>query len=147
MLAKTFRIFIHHAGNLIRNARITFLRAAGVEIGTDCMLSMRAKIDLRRGRVIIGDCCTITYGCIILSHDRSEMHIHPESIGQYTTRLGNNVYLGVGSIVLPGVTIGNDSVIGAGAVVTSHIPAGVVAVGNPARVIKKIVRCQKDKEE
>lgn len=52
--------------------------------------------------------------------------------------IGDNVWLGGGAIVLPGVTIGDDSVIGAGAVVTEDVPAGVVAVGNPARVIRKL---------
>jgi maltose O-acetyltransferase len=52
--------------------------------------------------------------------------------------IGDNVWLGGGVIVLPGVTIGENSVIGAGAVVSKDIPANVVAVGNPARVIKRI---------
>lgn len=52
--------------------------------------------------------------------------------------IGDNVWLGGGVIVCPGVTIGENSVIGAGAVVTRDIPANVVAVGNPARVIKQI---------
>ncbi len=50
----------------------------------------------------------------------------------------DNVWLGGGVIVCPGVTIGENSVIGAGAVVTKDIPANVVAVGNPARVIREI---------
>lgn len=52
--------------------------------------------------------------------------------------IGDNVWLGGGAIVCPGVTIGDNSVIGAGAVVTKDIPANVVAVGNPARVIRQI---------
>ncbi|MGW1180066.1 sugar O-acetyltransferase [Streptomyces drozdowiczii] len=52
--------------------------------------------------------------------------------------IGDNVWLGGGAIVLAGVTIGDNSVIGAGAVVTKDIPADVVAVGNPARVIRSI---------
>lgn len=52
--------------------------------------------------------------------------------------IGDNVWLGGGAIVLAGVTIGNNSVIGAGAVVTKDVPADVVAVGNPARVIRSI---------
>ncbi|SDC13751.1 maltose O-acetyltransferase [Sanguibacter gelidistatuariae] len=52
--------------------------------------------------------------------------------------IGNNVWLGGGVIVCPGVTIGENSVIGAGAVVSRDIPANVVAVGNPARVIRSI---------
>jgi maltose O-acetyltransferase len=52
--------------------------------------------------------------------------------------IGDNVWLGSGVIVLPGVTIGSDSVIGAGAVVSEDIPTGVVAVGNPASVTRLI---------
>jgi len=50
--------------------------------------------------------------------------------------LGDNVWLGGGVIVLPGVTIGGNTVVGAGAVVTRDLPPDVVAVGNPARVIR-----------
>lgn len=52
--------------------------------------------------------------------------------------IGDNVWLGGGVVVCPGVTIGADTVVGAGSVVTKDLPAGVVAVGNPARVIKKV---------
>jgi maltose O-acetyltransferase len=52
--------------------------------------------------------------------------------------IGDNVWLGGGVIVLPGVTIGDDTVVGAGAVVTKDLPAGVLAVGNPARVIRSV---------
>jgi len=50
--------------------------------------------------------------------------------------VGRNVWLGGGVIVCPGVTIGDDAVVGAGAVVTRDLPAGAVAVGNPAKVIR-----------
>jgi maltose O-acetyltransferase len=52
--------------------------------------------------------------------------------------IGDNVWLGGGVIVCPGVTIGDDTVVGAGAVVTRDLPAGVVAVGSPARVQREI---------
>lgn len=52
--------------------------------------------------------------------------------------LGDNVWLGGGVIVSPGVTIGDNTVVGAGAVVTKDLPANVVAVGNPARVVREI---------
>lgn len=48
------------------------------------------------------------------------------------------MWIGGGVIVCPGVTIGQDTVVGAGAVVTKDLPAGVVAVGNPARVVRKV---------
>lgn len=52
--------------------------------------------------------------------------------------IGDNVWLGGGVIVCPGVTIGENSVIGAGAVVVKDIPADVVAVGNPARPVREL---------
>ena len=59
-------------------------------------------------------------------------------------RIGNNVWIGTGVIIVPGVTIGDNSVIGAGSIVTKDIPADVVAYGNPCRVIRKI--SQHDRE-
>lgn len=52
--------------------------------------------------------------------------------------IGRNVWLGAGVIVLPGISIGNNSVVGAGSVVTKDIPENVVAVGNPCRVLREI---------
>lgn len=52
--------------------------------------------------------------------------------------IGDNVWIGGGAIILPGVKIGPDSVIGAGSVVTKDIPGGVVAAGNPCKIIKQI---------
>ena len=52
--------------------------------------------------------------------------------------VGDNVWLGGGAIVLPGVTVGDNAVIGAGAVVTKDLPANVVAVGNPARPVRNV---------
>lgn len=53
-------------------------------------------------------------------------------------RIGSNCWLGAGVIVMPGVTIGDNTVIGAGSVVTKDIPAGVVAVGNPCKVMRAV---------
>ena len=69
--------------------------------------------------------------------------INPElrrRVAQYNlpVHIGNNVWIGAGAVILPGVTIGDNSVIGAGSVVTRDIPANVVAVGNPCRVMREI---------
>lgn len=52
--------------------------------------------------------------------------------------IGNNVWIGGGAIIMPGVSIGDNAVIGAGSVVTKNIPAGTLAYGNPCRVIREI---------
>lgn len=59
-------------------------------------------------------------------------------------RIGKNCWLGAGVIVLPGVTIGDNTVVGAGSVVTKDLPANVVAVGNPCRVLREI--SERDRE-
>lgn len=59
--------------------------------------------------------------------------------------VGNNVWIGAGSTVLAGVTIGDNAVIGAGSVVTKDIPANVVAVGVPCRVLREITQADKDR--
>lgn len=59
--------------------------------------------------------------------------------------VGNNVWIGGGVSVLPGVSIGDDTIIGAGSVVTKDIPSGVIAAGNPCRVIREITEADKDK--
>lgn len=69
--------------------------------------------------------------------------IHPEQRNRRIEKclpitVGDNVWFGGDCVVLPGVTIGSDTVIGAGSVVTHDIPAGVVAAGNPCRVLRQI---------
>lgn len=55
-----------------------------------------------------------------------------------SVRIGRNCWIGAGVLIVPGVTIGDNTVIGAGSVVTKDIPSGVVAVGNPCRVLREI---------
>lgn len=59
--------------------------------------------------------------------------------------VGNNVWIGGGVSVLPGVSIGDNTVIGSGSVVTKDIPSGVIAAGNPCRVIREITEADRDK--
>jgi maltose O-acetyltransferase len=58
--------------------------------------------------------------------------------GVKPVQVGNDVWIGGGSILLPGVTIGDNTIIGAGSVVTRDIPANVVAAGNPCRIIRHL---------
>jgi len=86
--------------------------------------------------VVIGDRTQIGPAVQILAAD------HPRDAATRASglefgrpvRIGRNVWIGAGAIILPGVTIGDDAVIGAGSVVTRDVPAGATAFGNPARV-------------
>ncbi len=132
------RKIISEVGDVLGSLRIMYLRMAGISIGKNCMISWGAKLDVSGGKIIIGDRCTITYGCIILSHDRSKKRINSKDKGKGTVRLGNDVFIGVNSVVLRNVTIGDYSIVGAGSVVTKDVPPNVVVAGNPARIIRKL---------
>ncbi|MGI9473075.1 MAG: sugar O-acetyltransferase [Rubripirellula sp.] len=107
----------------------------------------------------LGDQVYFNFNCVILDVCRVQLgdfvflgpgvHLytatHPiapaarrtEEFGKPVT-IGNDVWIGGGSIVCPGVTIGSETVIGAGSVVTRPIPEGVVAAGNPCRVLREL---------
>ncbi|HRL51154.1 MAG TPA: sugar O-acetyltransferase [Enterococcus aquimarinus] len=90
--------------------------------------------------IYIGDHVMIAPNVVIATGTHP---IHPElrrKEAQFNlpVHIQDNVWLGAGCLVMPGVTIGENSVIGAGSVVTKDIPANVVAVGNPCRVLRDI---------
>ena len=96
--------------------------------------------------IYIGDCTMIGPNVTIATASHPVLPELREKGYQYNVpvHIGRNCWLGAGVIVLPGVTIGDNTVIGAGSIVTKDIPANVVAVGNPCRVLREIG--QKDRE-
>lgn len=94
------------------------------------------------------DCCPITVGDDVQvgPHVQLLTPLHPleaqarRDKWEYAApiRIGDNVWIGGGALILPGVTIGDHAVIGSGAVVTRDIPASTLAVGNPARVLREL---------
>lgn len=82
----------------------------------------------------IGDNVTFAPRCHVLAHDASLCyHLGYARIG--TVEIGNNVFVGADSVILPNVKIGDNVIIGAHSTVCRDIPSGVVAVGSPAKVI------------
>lgn len=137
-MKRIVRLTIHYLGNVLRFFQLSFLRASGASIGKNTMISLGAKIDVRRGKVIIGDHCLITHGCYILSHDGAAHVLDETDTGTGYVTIGNHVFIGVNTVVMRNVTIGDHAIIGAGSVVNIDIPEGVVAAGNPVRILKKI---------
>lgn len=84
--------------------------------------------------ITIGDNVTLAPRVHILAHDSSTYLFFGKTRVANVT-IGNNVFIGAGAFILPGVHIGNNVIIGAGSVVTKNIPDNTVAAGNPARVI------------
>ncbi|MCL2023137.1 MAG: sugar O-acetyltransferase [Oscillospiraceae bacterium] len=95
------------------------------------------------GEIHIGDGCLLAPNVVLATAGHP---LEPElrrKAAQFSKpiRIGKDVWIGANAVVLPGVSIGDGSVIGAGSVVTKDIPARVVAVGNPCRMVRKIEGC------
>lgn len=111
-----------------------------VDFGTHISIGPRTFVNF--GAVML-DCAPITLGADVMLGPNVQLltPVHPLSAEPRRAKweaarpitIGDNVWLGGGVIVCPGVTIGENTVVGAGAVVTRDLPANVVAVGNPAR--------------
>lgn len=91
-------------------------------------------------RVTFGDNVFIAPNCVFSTAGHA-LDVQQRNAGleiALPITVGDNVWIGANVTVLPGVTIGSSSIIGAGSVVTRDIPGGVIAVGNPCRVLRKI---------
>ena len=92
------------------------------------------------GKITFGDNCQLGPNVAVYTAGHP---LHPDSRNSgyeygIDVTIGDNVWIGGSSVILPGVTIGSNSVIGAGSVVTKDIPEWSLAAGNPARVIRRI---------
>lgn len=112
---------------------------SNIRLGTGVFLNYGCQLaDV--ARITIGDHCQIGPNVAFLTP------LHPLEAQRRKDRwetaapitLGDNVWVGGGAIICPGVTIGDDTVVGAGAIVTNDLPSGVLAVGNPARVVRDL---------
>lgn len=131
-----FKQFIKYVLKKIRGARdLSELIARGLKVGHSCYIPTGTNLDPDHcWHIDIGDYVVFGPNVSVLAHDASmKMHIGYTRIGNVV--IHNRVFIGAGSIILPGVTIGENSIVGAGSVVTKDVPPGVVAAGNPARVI------------
>jgi maltose O-acetyltransferase len=127
----------------IEKIRIYFYRRQGIKIGKDFSLSKRALIDVRCPSLIeIGDNVNLTRGAMILCTDVSQQQPYFRKYfkgnGTGKVRIGSRVFIGANSIILPGITIGDDVIIGALSVVTKDIPSKSIVAGNPAKLIRKL---------
>ena len=94
-------------------------------------------------KITLGDRVVISSGVVLLTHDYSRTtelvaageHEGPDVATIRPITIGDNVFLGWGSIVMPGTTIGDNVIVGAGSVVRGRIASGSVVVGNPAQVV------------
>lgn len=109
----------------------------GLTLGENCSLGDCFINPSHCFHITIGNNVTFGPHVHILAHDASTK-IPLDHTRVANVRIGNNVFIGASSIVLPGVTIGDNVIVGAGSVVNRNIPSNTVAAGNPARVIKPL---------
>ena len=105
--------------NFVGNYNITILDEAEVVIGDNVFIGPNVGI------------YTITHALQPMQRNKGIMRAMP-------VRIGNNVWIGAGAVILPGVEIGDNAVIGAGSVVTRNVPASVLAAGNPCRTVRPV---------
>jgi maltose O-acetyltransferase len=116
------------------NIKIAEFRQLGVRIGDNVALWNVSVDPIYPELITIGNNVTIT-NTVILTHDDSPvLCVHKRRVAP--VNIGSNVFIGWNSLLMPGVTIGDNTIIGAGSVVTKNIPAGSIAVGIPAKIIK-----------
>ncbi|MFF8977510.1 sugar O-acetyltransferase [Streptomyces cellulosae] len=118
-------LYVDYGSNITVGARtfvnyhLTALDVAAITIGEDCQIGPNVQL-------------------LTPTHPMEPQPRRDKLEAARPITIGDNVWIGGGAIVCPGVTIGDNAVIGAGAVVTKDVPANVVAVGNPARPVRTI---------
>jgi acetyltransferase-like isoleucine patch superfamily enzyme len=115
---------------LVSLRRRFFTRVFGMDIHPTVQMSLSATLDMTFPKgVHIGEFTYLAFESRILTHDRTRgLYLH--------TRVGRNCFIGGRSMILPGVTIGDNCVIGAGSIVTRDVPPNSIVAGNPAKVIR-----------
>lgn len=128
-----------------RKLRPILIRKMGCHVGKNTFFGDYVRMDTSYADMIyIGDYTHITSGCRLLCHQRDLTGYcvgdNAASLGYKTgeIHIGKGVMVGMETIIMPGVTIGDGAIIGAGSIVTRDIPAWTIATGRPARVVKQI---------
>lgn len=128
-----------------RKLRPILIRKMGCHVGKNTFFGDYVRMDTSYADMIyIDDYAHITSGCRLLCHQRDLTGYcvgdNAADLGYRTgeIHIGKGVMVGMETIIMPGVTIGDGAIIGAGSIVTRDIPAWTIATGRPARVVKQI---------
>ena len=130
---------IVHTGNVYLEPPFYCEYGKHIELGKNFFANAYCTM-LDVGKIKIGDDALVG-PCVSFYTAGHPIHPLSRTLGyEYgiPITVGDRVWIGGNSVILPGVSIGSDTVIGAGSIVTKDIPAGVIAVGNPCRVIREI---------
>lgn len=142
MVKKIFREIMRKRNFSNNENFIRYLKKNGVIVGerTHFFSPNSCVIDMTRPYLLeFGNSVKITHGVIILTHDFSYSVLrikYGDLLGECSrTKIGDNCFIGMNAIIMPGVTLGSNVIVGSGSVVTKSFPDDVVVAGNPARII------------
>lgn len=123
---------------LVRFHAWKYRKFYGMDIGEGTIISRKAVLDrgINPRGIHVGQYTRVTGGVVLLAHDACRKM-------KGDVIIGDNCFIGNYAVILPGVTIGNECIIGAGSIVTKDIPNNCIAAGNPARVIKEGIVCDR----
>ena len=116
-----------------------YLRSLGATVGDNCRI-LTTSFGSEPWLISVGNNVTITSGVKILTHDGATWLIRDSKGRRYSYKkveIGNNVFIGVNVIIMPGVKIEDNVIIAAGSIVTKSIPKDSIIGGNPAKIIGK----------
>ena len=134
-----------------RKLRPWILRRLGCHIGKNVFIGDHVRIDAGHAEMIyIDDYAHITGGCRLLCHQRDlKGYFRGDNAAKLKYRLGEihigkGVMIGMESMIMPGVTIGDGAIVGAASLVSRDIPSWTIATGSPAKVVKEIQERETD---
>lgn len=141
IIEKIYGFLQNHCCDSVNRAEI--LRKKGYLIGNDCEIFDNVSFGSEPYLIQIGNNVKIASGCTFITHDGGmhvlrNLNLLPNSDKFNPIFIGDNVFIGMKSIILPGVHIGKNCVIGAGSIVVKDIPPNTVAAGIPAKVLKTV---------
>lgn len=122
---------------VIKVKYLYYVRIYKMKISNSARIAFGAKLDKTNPKgIYIDDETYIASGVTILSHD----YIRGQKL---KTKIGKRCFIGMNSIIMPGIIIGDEVIVGSGSIVTKDIPSNVMVVGNPARILRKRIKTQR----
>jgi acetyltransferase-like isoleucine patch superfamily enzyme len=119
---------------IVRTKWWYFTRVWGMDIDPTATFSLSVRFDKTYpAGVHVGPWTYIAFETAILAHDMTRgLYLH--------TRIGKDCFIGARSVILPGITIGDESIVGAGSIVTKDVPPRCIVAGNPAQIVRRDIQ-------